>query len=164
MDRKGVNWFAVFARRNANRHQAQKMRFAMQMAPAPEWADFLQYCGRALRARSLRFLIPPTEAFQPRRHLAKNIDWFHWRRRENLRIKCIGAQPLYCAHCARTKPSSRRIPNSHCLCARRRDKTKPLQAAFPLLLLYFAHGEENVYSALIPLDYIIKICAKTEQI
>ena len=71
MARKGVNWFAVFARRNANRHQAQKMRFAMQMASLPEWADFSQYCGRALRARSLRFLIPPIEALKAQRHLAK---------------------------------------------------------------------------------------------
>jgi len=47
------------------------MRFAMQMAPAPEWADFLQYCGRALRARSLRFLVPQIEALKARRHLAK---------------------------------------------------------------------------------------------
>ena len=43
----------------------------MQMASLPEWADFLQYCGRALRARSLRFLIPPIEALKARRHLAK---------------------------------------------------------------------------------------------
>ena len=43
----------------------------MQMAPAPEWADFLQYCGRALRARSLRFLVPQIEALKARRHLAK---------------------------------------------------------------------------------------------
>lgn len=28
---------------------------------------------------------------QPRRHLAKNIDWFHGRRRKNLRIKYIGS-------------------------------------------------------------------------
>ncbi len=32
---------------------------------------FLQYCGRALRARSLRFLIPPIEALKAQRHLAK---------------------------------------------------------------------------------------------
>ena len=37
----------------------------------PEWADFLQYCGRALRARSLRFLVPQIEALKARRHLAK---------------------------------------------------------------------------------------------
>jgi len=48
------------------------MRFAMQMASLPEWADFLQYCGRALRARSLRFLIPPIEALKARRYLAKH--------------------------------------------------------------------------------------------
>ena len=35
-------------------------------------ADFLQYCGRALRARSLRFLIPQIEALKARRYLAKH--------------------------------------------------------------------------------------------
>ena len=74
------------------------MRFAMQMASAPEWADFLQYCGRALRARSLRFLVPQIEALKARRHLAKT----------SISFAGTGAQPLYCAYCARTKPSSRR--------------------------------------------------------
>ena len=84
------------------------MRFAMQMASAPEWADFLQYCGRALRARSLRFLVPQIEALKARRHLAKTSISFAGTGAKTCGLNALAHNPYILRVLRRTKPSSRR--------------------------------------------------------
>ena len=96
---------------------------------------FLQYCGRALRARSLRFLVPQIEALKVRRHLAKASISFAGTGAKTCGLNALRTTLIYCAYCARTKPSSRRNSQFTLPLRTAQRQNQALAGGFPLLLL-----------------------------